>query len=96
VIAIVDDTNIDRDDVTLAQHAVTRNTMNDLLVDRGTDAGRKTEVAEKRGQPAALGDMTVSDLVQLAGRNTRANMFTHEFMRLCHNLARRTHALDFP
>src|SRR5579859_1707222 len=54
LVALVDDTEIDADDVAFLQHALARNAMHDLLIDRKADGRRIVAIALERRYPLLL------------------------------------------
>src|SRR5699024_4435231 len=68
--AVHDCSGIDGNDVAVLQDTIRGDPVDYLVVDGGTDGGRKTVVAEKIRGSAVLGQNIAEDLIKLVGRDT--------------------------
>src|SRR5256714_210071 len=99
--AVLDHGDVDIEDVACLEHALARNAMADLVVDRGADRLRKGLVAgrgivQRRGDRLLLlDDQVMAKTIELAGRDSGLDVRSDEVEHFPGELSGDAHALDF-
>ncbi len=95
MIAILDDSDVDIENIAVLEHAIAGNTVADHLIDRGTDGLGKTMVVERRRDGALFFRVLGADIVELVGADPGLDVRGYHFQYTGGQLAGGTHFLNF-